>query len=129
MASHNPAAPTRAFGFSRRAAPRLEVLDQFYGRLVALDLPLRVRDISAGGFSIESPISFPPGAAHQFRFTTMHGDAHILPATAIHCRTAQVRDGVNWHVTGFEFIQDQAGEVAGVVGLLMDAATSILTFE
>ena len=122
-------AQLRNHGQSRRTTPRLEVLDQLHGRLVAVDIPIRIRDISTGGFSVESPISFPAGAVHQFRFTTSTGRSLVVPAGAAHCRTAAPRDGMHWYVTGFEFLYDEHGDVARAVDVLMDSATSVLSFE
>ena len=54
----------------RRKNPRVELLSDLYGCVVALDLPVLVRDASRGGFRIESECPFPVGSEHSFRFQT-----------------------------------------------------------
>lgn len=113
---------------SRRRFPRIEVLDLIDGHRVPLDVPLSVRDLSQGGFSIESPVPFPPGTYHHFRFTTAKRHEVSLDATVIHCRLASAGpDGQFTYVTGFEFHSDESTDES--VASLMDTMASVLSLE
>src|SRR5262245_57060021 len=78
--------PIHLEGDWRRKTPRIEVLGQLHGTLVAMDVPILVRNIGAGGFGIESPVPFPPGATHVFRFTAGTGLRVVLKACTRHCQ-------------------------------------------
>src|SRR5262249_27247588 len=45
----------------RRRAPRLQVLGRIQGELKPLDIPIRVLNISHGGFMVQAAVSFPVG--------------------------------------------------------------------
>ena len=51
----------------RRRSTRIEILGRLHGRVVSLDVPVRVREISLGGMAIETAVSFAEGAVHDFR--------------------------------------------------------------
>ena len=104
------------------------MLGQLHGSLVTLEVPLVVLNVSAGGFAIESAVSFPAGAGHQFRFTTAAGTTVVMTAVAIHSRPATSRNGLHHYVTGFEFVRDANDSTGASVDLLLEAATSALSF-
>ena len=98
------------------------------GRLVPLDVPLVIRDLSQGGFSAESAKPFPPGTHHQFRFTTAAGDEVPLAATVIHCRLASAApDGEFTYITGFEFQTSETADKS--ISKLMDTLASVLALD
>jgi hypothetical protein len=113
---------------SRRRLPRLEVLGLVDGQLLPLDIPLTVRELSEGGFSVVSSSAFPPGCRHHFRFTTITQEVVTLDAVAVHCRLvkADAGDQVSF-VTGFEFMCTAGTDRA--VSVLVDTLTSVLQFE
>ena len=74
-----PVSPRR----ERRRGHRVEVLGQLHGHLVALRLPVTVRDIGSGGFSIETPVPFPDRAPHSFRFTTAQDTEAVFRALSL----------------------------------------------
>ena len=113
----------------RRATPRIEVMDQLHGRLVSLNVTLVVRELGAGGFSIESPVAFPPNARHQFRFSTPGGVEVILEATVVHSRPSIAADGKRSCITGFAFCHDSAHDAARAVDDLLGALTPTLEFR
>ena len=110
----------------RRQTPRLEVLDQLHGRLVALKVPLVVREIGPGGFSIESIVPFPPDSHHQFRFTAGTGDEIVAHAVVVHTRPAGAGGTPARYITGFVF--GEGSETTRAAGRLLDAMTSALSF-
>ena len=113
----------------RRRSPRVEVLGTLHGQIVAMDIPLVVRNISAGGFGIESQVAFPVGAQHRFRFTAETGLRVVLSAEARHCDPVAMSDGVTRYRAGFEFVQVPGGETGKAVETLLEAATSILLLQ
>lgn len=88
----------------RRRGHRVQVLGQLHGRAVALRVPIAVRDLSTGGFSVEAPLAFPRHAVHTFRFTTPEGSEVMIDAESIRCVRASRPDDDPMYVTGFEFI-------------------------
>lgn len=113
---------------SRRRFPRIEVMGLVEGRRVPLDVPLRVRDLSQGGFSAESSSPFPPGTHHDFRFTTAAGHEVTLAATVVHCRLASAgADGQLTYVTGFEFHSSESTDKS--ISSLMDTLASVLSLD
>ncbi len=120
MDSDIPRPPAR----DRRRAPRVEVLGQLHGAIVALRVPITVRDAGPGGFSIETAIPFPDRAEHQFRFTTDQGLEAILTATSVYCLRTSPEDAAPAYLTGFEFARtDAAGrkQIAEIVETLAGA--------
>jgi hypothetical protein len=103
-------------------------MGQVDGELVALDVPLKVRDLTEAGFSTESTVPFPPGSGQHFRFTTKAGAVVHLDATSVHCRLASATaDGHYSYVTGFEFHSDPDTDEA--VRALVDTLSSVLSLE
>ena len=114
---------------SRRRGPRIEVLGQLHGQLVAMNLPLLVRNLGAGGFGVESSIAFPAGASHKFRFTTAAGVAVVVTAQAKHCHELKMEDGTTRYRAGFSFILEPGGITVRTIEILLDAATADLTLR
>jgi hypothetical protein len=115
---------------SRRLNPRVEVLGQLYGQLVTWQVPLVIRDVSEGGFSVESEVAFPEGSTHLFRFTTGGSRTLFLNGRCVYSRQVDPRQPgeVSKFVTGFEFVRDLAATDESI-GVLLDAVTSMLQFE
>ena len=113
----------------RRFAPRLDVLDQLHGHLVKINVPLIVRELGAGGFSVESPVPFPPGARHRFRFTLAGGGEVIVEAVGVHTRSTGAIGGTDRHISGFAFCLDGHSETARAVPTLLGAVSSILQVQ
>jgi len=110
----------------RRATPRLEVLEQLHGQLVPLGVPFLMRELGAGGFSVESIVRFPLGARHRFRFTTADNVEVILEATVMHSGPSGPVDDGTSYMTGFAFVHDAADETWRAVDTLLDAVVDVL---
>jgi len=108
--------------------PRLEVEAIINGRLISGNLRLAVHDLGFGGFSVESPIGFTVGTAHEFRFVMADGTAVAIMAEAVYSRPSGMRDGMDHLLTGFKYVlgNDQADRA---VELLLDAAIAPLSFR
>ena len=103
----------------RRRSPRIELLGRLHGHVVSLDVPVTVREISLGGMAVETTFSFPVGVVHEFRLTLGDGAHVVLRGQARHSR--QVASGQRQSfITGFQFVDEETHEHAGVVGDLID---------
>jgi len=99
------------------------------GRRVPLDVPMKVRDLSQGGFSAESSVPFPPGTQHHFRFSAVNQEREVsLRATVVHCRlTSADPDGRYTYVTGFEFLADETADKS--IAAIIDTLASVLALD
>jgi hypothetical protein len=123
-----PTAVSRPTLAERRATPRLEVNGRIQGELESIDLPVRVREIGLGGFSIETPEPVEPGL-HVVRFTVQNHWSISLSASSRHSRPFVGMDGTQRHVTGFEYADLKTLETQQVVDALIERLTSVLLFE
>jgi hypothetical protein len=120
----SPQPPTRP---DRRASPRLDVNGRIQGELESLNLPVRVCEISLGGFSIETTDPVEPGL-QVMRFT--QGPWSIsLSAWSRHSRPFCGTDGEVRHVTGFEYADAQNPDTIQMIRALVERLTSVLLFE
>lgn len=87
----------------RRRAPRVKAVSLLHGYWIELDMPVRVLDISLGGFAVESPIPFPTGSEQTFLFSTGDGRETLVRCQCRNVRTTEV-DGATISVAGFEFL-------------------------
>jgi len=113
----------------RRRHPRFEVLGRLLGTIVAADLPVRIRDIGLGGFSVETVEPLETGDVQPFRFTAMDDWTAVLPARSLHCRPSIATDGSPRFVTGFEFIAEQANDAGKTIRDLITKVTSVQMFD
>lgn len=127
MANPYPLPKTEARPFERRHSPRLQILEDLHGRIVPLGLDITIRDISMGGFSVESPVQFPVGAVHRFRFNLDNERLLTVVARVVHSRPI-VTDRGPAHRTGLQFITSTA-EFRQAVEVLLDRMTSVLEFD
>ena len=102
-------------------------MDELHGRLVAMRVPISVRELGPGGFSIESPVPFPPGSRHQFRFITSQDEVILVEAAAVHTRPAAPAGEASRYISGFAFCHLEP-ETADGVDRLLEALTSPLQF-
>jgi hypothetical protein len=94
----------------RRRWPRIELLGRLNVQIVAVAVPIRVREISLGGLSFESAIPFPVDALHEFRLTLGDQAAVILRGRIVRSLPATGDD--ERFVIGVQFLDDEppAGE-------------------
>ena len=115
----------------RRKNPRVQLLSDLYGCVVPLDLPVLVRDVSRGGFRIESECPFPVGSEHSFRFQTGGRPTTVVAL----CRDIE---RVNYsshgrsnrapqYVAGFEFQPQPAENLRRVLTLMAEATVAEAT--
>jgi hypothetical protein len=93
-----------AHGPEQRRFPRVRVVSSLYGYSVELDLSVTIRDVSLGGFAIESPIPFPVGAEQTFLITTSDSQETLVRCVCRHARKTTSAQGAAACIAGFEFL-------------------------
>ena len=104
----------------RRQAPRVDILGRLHGRVVALDLPVTVREISLGGLSLETPFSFQVGTLHHFTLTLGDGSTVLMAGRVVHSRSIAPPNGAAAYLTGIQFEDAPADEGPGAVADLLE---------
>ena len=69
----------------RRQSSRIRIFGDLHGRVVQMDVLVILRDISTGGFAIESPQMFQAGAEHTVELTAPTGKQFVAMATVRQC--------------------------------------------
>lgn len=102
----------------QRRSPRINVRQRLRGTLVSPERPVVVRDISLGGFSVETDEELPDGL-HIVRL--QEGDRWSVTVTAAsrHRRATRTPDGRMLHVTGFQY-EDQNPDTQQTIRVLFE---------
>jgi hypothetical protein len=112
----------------RRQSPRFEVLGRIVGYLTSRNMPVRVREVGFGGFSIETLEPVTTAGVESVRFTTHDDWSASLLAQSLHCRPSCAADGSPRYVTGFQFV-DQDLTARQSVAYLIKKVTGVELFE
>jgi hypothetical protein len=102
----------------RRRYPRIAILEQLHSQFVSLNVPVLTCDVSAGGFAIKAPVAFPEGDIHEFLFTRDDGVSLLVTGRAAHSRPVVGPTGTPAHLTGFDFVLDDARTRRAVENLI-----------
>jgi c-di-GMP-binding flagellar brake protein YcgR len=94
------------------------VFTEIQGRVMPLQEHTTVYDISLGGFALQSPVGFEPGADHQFEFTTPDGRQAMLHATSVHCMRINRPDSPALYFAGFAFDRTRAEDRRAIAMLV-----------
>ena len=113
----------------RRDHPRIEMLGRLHGVLEPLHVPTVVRDISAGGFALETPFSFEPDTRHDFRFVLDGQWSQAFAARVVRSLRVSTQDGQPSFVTGFEFIAQDSAENQAALDALIASAISARSLQ
>lgn len=120
------AAAVHTAGGLRRRAPRIPLARGLVrAEIPGLNLTADVRDVSIGGFSIETFRPFAQGAVHQFRLKTSAGWVGVLRAKAAHCRWLNEPDGSVRFLSGWQFLFDTELAAAETNERLVDAVIAL----
>jgi hypothetical protein len=117
MPEHTPT------GTSRRQFPRIPVQDRLSIAFADLKTPARLRDLSLGGFGLETPVPVSVGERRLFRIGTSGEPQLLATARATYCRQVP---GEERHISGW------AAESGDATRVLADAVASLTrepTFE
>jgi hypothetical protein len=112
----------------RRSSPRLFVRDRLRGNLVSLDdLPITIREISLGGFSIETKDALPPGE-HVVRFTAPNRWSVTVTASSRYSRSSHDADGGIRYITGFKY-EHQSPDTQHTIEMMFEKIASDFPIE
>jgi hypothetical protein len=111
-------------GPERRRHPRRPVGSHVNARVEPAAQSVTLRDISFGGFLLESPEPFHVDAIHQFRIATPQGWETVVTARSVHCRQA---DATRF-LTGFTFVDPVGPEAEQRIHQLIDKVSSVVAY-
>jgi hypothetical protein len=103
---------------NRRSSSRLEVLERIQSNVKLLDVPIKLLNISQGGFMMRTSRSFPLGGIYEFRFTSPRHAPVVLRGRVIH-RMRATAGGTVSYVTGVAFLDGQNSANKIAVDLLL----------
>jgi hypothetical protein len=113
----------------RRRYPRFAASERLAGHLLDADLPVRVRDIGLGGFSVETMTPLEAGTEHRVRFISRDDWSTVLPARIANTRPSCAPDGSPLFVSGFAFTSEDKPETRQTVQILIEKVTSVRLYE
>ena len=89
-------------GRERRLAPRVNLLMELKGDLIALDEPATVQQLSLRGMTVHTNVPLGPNGTHEFR---LHLDGRTLDVKTrvVHSRVVVERDDVSY-ISGLAFV-------------------------
>ena len=112
----------------RRRHPRVAVGGQVTGQVLSPAQDVIVRDLSVGGFLIESREGFREDSVHEFRLATAGGKVETrLKARSVYSHLRRVVGGPPSYLTGFEFVEPRGHEAQARVIELISQVTSVVT--
>jgi hypothetical protein len=113
----------------RRRTPRIDVGGRVRVRLEPAAQEVIVRDLSMGGFLIESPSAFPVNAVHHFRIALENDQwVTVLTAKSVHCRPRPAPGNGLTYLTGFAFVEPQGQEAQRSLQELVKQAATVVRF-
>jgi hypothetical protein len=110
-----------------RRTRRIDVRHRVRGTLVSLGMSVVVRDISFGGFSVESEEALPVGT-HIVRLQADERWSVTVTAASRHQRSTRSPDGSVRHVMGFEY-EDQNPDTQQTLRVLFERLAADLPAE
>lgn len=114
----------------RRRARRVPVADRLQATLVDSGIPVRLVDISFGGFMVESAAPFPVSSLHRFRIETADRSVALtITARTVHSRRDSASARHSWYLSGFRFLPPPAPDAAADFVGLLDLVMSELAYE
>src|SRR5262245_10322149 len=113
----------------RRRYPRFAAAEKLAGHLLDSDLPVRVRDIGLGGFSIETMEPLEAGTEHRVRFVSRDDWSTVLAARIANTRPSCAEDGSPLFVSGFAFNNEDRPETRQTVQILIEKVTSVRLYD
>ena len=109
----------------RRKSPRLPVRGRLLACLLEADRPVRIREISLGGFATETVEPLPISVRHDVRFTARDDKSAVISAVSLHSWPSCLSDGTPCFVTGFEFRPDDPDKAQQTVRMLIEKVTAV----
>lgn len=94
----------------RRQSPRVDLLREFQGRLLALDEAIIVQQLGPGGLTVTAAVPLSPTEIHDLRLT-LDDEVISLRARVVHSRAVIDSDDVTY-VSGLAFVDPPAETLA-----------------
>jgi len=111
----------------RRKHPRVSVNGQVTGELLESAQEVIVRDLSLGGFLVESREGFIEDSVHEFRLAGAGGKLKThLKARSVYSHLRRVIGGPPSYLTGFEFVEPRGTEAQARLIELISQVTSVV---
>jgi hypothetical protein len=95
----------------RRRNPRVQILGNLHGRVVTLDVPVTVTEISLGGMGIQTEMPFPIDAVHTFQLTLGDNSVVHLKGRVAHCN--KLAGEPDRYISGIQFLDEKSDERGG----------------
>ena len=108
----------------RRAAPRVHAAGHVLARILTLNVPVEMRDISLSGFQLVSDVPVGVGETHETRAVTVTGLVCTFRARVVRCEPRT--SGEAGYTTGWEVSPDRDSTVA--IGAVVDTLTATPIF-
>lgn len=89
-------------GRERRLAPRVNLLMELKGDLIALDEPATVQQLSLRGMTVHTNVPLGPNGIHEFRLH-LAGRSLDVKTRVVHSRVVVERDDVSY-ISGLAFV-------------------------
>jgi hypothetical protein len=111
-----------------RRSRRREIDRLVTGQLESSGAPIKIRDISSGGFAMETSSPVSVGEVLGFRFASKDGRSFRLRATVAHSRRMLRPDGLACYVSGVEFAAKQSLAAQQAIKGLLETVARVLAF-
>jgi hypothetical protein len=112
----------------RRRHPRVTVNGQIKGQTLTSAHDVIIRDLSLGGFLVESREAFREDSIHEFRLATANGKLETrLKARSVYSHLRRVIGGPPSYLTGFEFVEPKGVEAQARVIEMISQVTSVVS--
>ena len=104
---------------SRRSSPRINIEDELSMSFADLVTPVRVRDVSFGGFALETPDPVTVGETRVFELGVPSRPTLFVRATSTYCRKSPYRDAYfsGWAASSERAKQTLTDAINAVTGL------------
>jgi hypothetical protein len=109
----------------RRASPRVHVDGHVLARLMNLNSPVDMRDVSFGGFQLASTVPVEVGEVHEVRAVTATGLVCTLFARVVRCAPPTASEPC--FISGWEVAPDPDSTMA--LAAIVDSLTARLQFD
>jgi len=90
-------------GRERRLSPRVNLLMELKGDLIALDEPATVQQLSLRGMTVHTNVPLSPNGTHEFRLHLASGTLDVR-TRVVHSRVVVERDDVSY-ISGLAFVE------------------------
>jgi hypothetical protein len=124
----NPNHTSASHGSDLRHSRRQQIERLVTGQLVESGAQIKICDISAGGFAMETRCPVRVGEVLAFRFAARDGSAFLLRASVAHTRPISGPTGPVVYWSGLEFAARQTVAGRQAIKILLEKVERIMAF-